>query len=65
MIRTATEDDVPAIVAMVHELAEYERAPEECHLTEGQLITALFVFGALVLPRAFANRLPARAARSA
>ena len=42
MIRTATEDDVPAIVAMVHELAEYERAPEECHLTEGQLITALF-----------------------
>ena len=42
MIRTATEDDVPAIVAMVHELAEYERAPEECHLTEGQLTTALF-----------------------
>ena len=42
VIRTATEDDVPAIVAMVHELAEYERAPEECHLTEGQLTTALF-----------------------
>ena len=42
MIRTATEDDVPAIVAMVHELAEYERAPGECHLTEGQLTTALF-----------------------
>ena len=42
MIRTATEDDVPAIVAMVHELAEYERAPAECHLTEGQLTTALF-----------------------
>jgi GNAT superfamily N-acetyltransferase len=42
VIRTATEEDVPAIVAMVHELAEYERAPEECHLTEGQLTTALF-----------------------
>jgi GNAT superfamily N-acetyltransferase len=42
VIRTATEDDVPAIVAMVHELAEYERAPGECHLTEGQLTTALF-----------------------
>ncbi len=34
VIRSATEADVPAIVAMVHELAEYERAPEECHLTE-------------------------------
>ncbi|MGB2569736.1 GNAT family N-acetyltransferase [Micromonospora citrea] len=27
---------------MVHELAEYERAPEQCHLTEGQLHAALF-----------------------
>lgn len=33
---------MPAIVAMVHELAEYERAPEQCHLTEAQLHTALF-----------------------
>ncbi|WP_091552316.1 GNAT family N-acetyltransferase [Micromonospora pattaloongensis] len=27
---------------MVHELAEYERAPEQCHLTAEQLQTALF-----------------------
>ncbi|MEV0391608.1 GNAT family N-acetyltransferase [Polymorphospora rubra] len=27
---------------MVHELAEYERAPELCHLTEAQLSAALF-----------------------
>jgi len=33
---------VPAVVAMVHELADYERAPEQCHLTEEQLEAALF-----------------------
>jgi GNAT superfamily N-acetyltransferase len=33
---------VPAVVAMVHELADYERAPEQCHLTEEQLAAALF-----------------------
>jgi GNAT superfamily N-acetyltransferase len=33
---------VPAVVAMVHELAAYERAPEECRLTEAQLGAALF-----------------------
>ncbi|WP_406046486.1 GNAT family N-acetyltransferase [Micromonospora sp. NBC_00898] len=27
---------------MVHELAEYERAPEQCHLTAEQLAAALF-----------------------
>ncbi|KAB1909917.1 GNAT family N-acetyltransferase [Micromonospora sp. AMSO31t] len=27
---------------MVHELADYERAPERCHLTEEQLTAALF-----------------------
>ena len=41
-IRPAHPEDVPAIVAMVHELAEYEKAPEQCHLTEDQLHTALF-----------------------
>ncbi|MGW4467883.1 N-acetyltransferase family protein [Micromonospora sp. NPDC004704] len=41
-IRPARPSDVPAIVAMVHELAEYERAPDECHLTEEQLHAALF-----------------------
>jgi putative ABC transport system permease protein len=30
-----------------------------------KLITAAFVFAALVLPKAFANRLPARQTRSA
>jgi len=33
---------VPAIVAMVHELAEYERSPAECGLTAEQLHAALF-----------------------
>jgi len=42
MIRPISPQDVPAVVAMVHELATYERAPEECHLTEAQLHAALF-----------------------
>jgi GNAT superfamily N-acetyltransferase len=33
---------VPAVVAMVHELADYQRAPDQCHLTEEQLHAALF-----------------------
>jgi GNAT superfamily N-acetyltransferase len=41
-IRPARPEDVPAIVAMVHELAEYERAPEQCHLSAAQLDAALF-----------------------
>jgi GNAT superfamily N-acetyltransferase len=41
-IRPVRPEDVPAVVAMVHELAEYERAPEECHLAEEQLHQALF-----------------------
>ncbi len=41
-IRPARPEDVPAIVAMVHELAEYERAPQDCHLTTDQLTAALF-----------------------
>ncbi|GAB3357488.1 GNAT family N-acetyltransferase [Micromonospora halotolerans] len=41
-IRPARPEDVPAVVTMVHELAEYERAPEQCHLTEEQLTAALF-----------------------
>ncbi len=41
-IRPARPEDVPAIVDLVHELAEYERAPEQCHLTEGPLRAALF-----------------------
>jgi GNAT superfamily N-acetyltransferase len=41
-VRPVRPVDVPAVVAMVHELAEYERAPDECHLTEAQLHAALF-----------------------
>lgn len=42
MIRTATSDDVPAILTMIRELADYERAPHEVTATEAQLRTALF-----------------------
>ena len=41
-IRLMRRTDVPAVVAMVHELALFERAPEQCHLTVEQLHTALF-----------------------
>jgi GNAT superfamily N-acetyltransferase len=41
-VRRARPDDVPAIVDLVYGLAEYERAPDECKLTAGQLETALF-----------------------
>ena len=41
-IRPAREQDVPAIVEMVHELAAYERAAEQCRLTGPQLHAALF-----------------------
>ncbi|PRY43902.1 GNAT family N-acetyltransferase [Umezawaea tangerina] len=41
-IRRARETDVPAMVALVHELAEYERAPQDCHLTGEQLHDVLF-----------------------
>ncbi|AEW96465.1 MULTISPECIES: GNAT family N-acetyltransferase [Streptomycetaceae] len=42
MIRPATEDDVPAIHAMIRELAEYERALEQARATPEQLREALF-----------------------
>lgn len=41
-VRRATESDVDTMVELVHELAEFERAPEQCHLTADQLRTALF-----------------------
>lgn len=41
-IRRARPDDVPAIVRLVHALAEYEKAPDECTLTDEQLHSALF-----------------------
>ena len=42
MIREARVEDVAAVVRLVHELAEYERAPELCTLTEDQLRAAVF-----------------------
>jgi GNAT superfamily N-acetyltransferase len=41
-VRPIAERDVEAVVGLVHELAAYERAPEECHLTAAQLRAALF-----------------------
>lgn len=41
-IRVATVDDLPLILQLIRELAEYERAPEEVHATEEQLREVLF-----------------------
>jgi GNAT superfamily N-acetyltransferase len=41
-VREATPTDVSEILAMVRELAEYERAPHEVVATEGLLANALF-----------------------
>ncbi|MFF8290841.1 GNAT family N-acetyltransferase [Streptomyces sp. NPDC016309] len=42
MIRSAVVDDVPALYAMVRELAEYEKALDEVRASEEQLREALF-----------------------
>ena len=42
MIRPATAEDIPAIHAMVRELADYERALDAAEATEEQLRDALF-----------------------
>ena len=41
-IRRIRPDDVEAAVRLAYDLAEYERAPGECHLTVPQLREALF-----------------------
>jgi GNAT superfamily N-acetyltransferase len=41
-IREAAPADVPAMVKLVYELADYERSVDECHLTDEQLHAALF-----------------------
>ena len=41
-IRRVREPDVPAVVALVRELAEYERLAHECVMTDNELRTALF-----------------------
>jgi GNAT superfamily N-acetyltransferase len=42
VIRAIRDDDVSAVVALVHELADYEREPDSCTLTGAQLRAALF-----------------------
>ncbi|MCU1641653.1 MAG: N-acetyltransferase ats1 [Nocardia sp.] len=42
MIRRATPADIPALVELVYDLADYEKLREECTLTAQQLETALF-----------------------
>jgi len=41
-VRAIRPDDVPAVVGLVRELAEYERAAHEVRLSEEQLTEALF-----------------------
>ena len=41
-VRRVEEADVPAVVALVHELADYEHAADECLMTDAQLHAALF-----------------------
>jgi GNAT superfamily N-acetyltransferase len=41
-VRRVQESDVDAVVALVHELAAYEWASEQCQLTATQLRVALF-----------------------
>jgi GNAT superfamily N-acetyltransferase len=41
-VRPIAPDDVAAVVGLVRELAEYEKAPDEARMTEEQLSAALF-----------------------
>ncbi len=41
-IRRAKPEDAIAITAMIYALAEFERAPDQCTVTETQISTALF-----------------------
>lgn len=41
-IRPIAEPDIEAVVGLVHDLAAFERTPQECHLTAEQLRAALF-----------------------
>jgi GNAT superfamily N-acetyltransferase len=42
VVRGATPDDVPLILALIRELAEFERALDEVHATEESLHATLF-----------------------
>ena len=41
-VRPIAPDDVAAVVGLVRDLAEYEKAPDEARMTEEQLSAALF-----------------------
>lgn len=41
-VRRATPADVAVMVELVHDLADYEKAPDQCTLTDAQLHAALF-----------------------
>lgn len=41
-IRRATLSDAADITEMIHDLAEFERAPDQCTVTERQIVAALF-----------------------
>lgn len=41
-IRAATREDIPTILQLIRDLAEYERAPNEVTATEEQLVDVLF-----------------------
>ena len=42
LIRPAHAEDVPGILELIHDLATYERAPDEVTATEEQLVDVLF-----------------------
>ena len=48
MIRPATEADVPALIAMIRELAEFEHLSDQVVITEDDLADALFGDDAIV-----------------
>jgi GNAT superfamily N-acetyltransferase len=42
LIREASPADVPAIMQLIHDLAEFEKAPQEVETNEGEIAAALF-----------------------
>jgi GNAT superfamily N-acetyltransferase len=48
VIRPATEEDLPELLAMVRELAEFESLSDQCICTEDDLRQTLFAPGAVV-----------------
>ena len=42
IIREATPTDAPAIMQLIHDLAEYEKAPHEVETNEAEIAAALF-----------------------